>query len=148
MCRSAAAVLATLLLVGCGTDDPPNARTDWTARADWQTGAWTGRLAFEHDTTSHRLRLHFRDLSYAYPNRSCLGRLVPDSVAATLVRVRLDAGPGANDCGALAGGIAELRRLDDTTALYLQYWPAGSARLHTAWLRRPATGAPDEAERR
>lgn len=141
-------LILLVLLAGCGAEEPPGNELLPPHRPDWQRGLWTGRLAFEHDTTSHRLRIHFRDRSFAYPGRPCMGTLAVDSVAPTLLRVRLEAGPTANDCGPLAGGTAEVRPLDDTTMLHLQYWPEGEARLHLAQLRRPAAQARTPPARR
>jgi hypothetical protein len=99
-------------------------------------GTWHGRLAYEHDTTSHRLRLDLSTDRFAYPASNCTGTLAVDSTGAQFARMRLVAAHDSLRCGEVAGGIAELRRLDDAEGLHLQYWPRDTIKLYLAQLRR------------
>ena len=124
-------VLLVGATVGCQSDSSPDAD-----RPAWMEGVWSGRLAYEHDTTSHRLRLDLDAERFTYPASGCAGTLAVDSVAARVVRMRLVAAHDSLRCGAVAGGIAELHRLDDTEGLHLQYWPRDTVKLYLAQLRR------------
>jgi hypothetical protein len=127
-------LLALVLLggaaVGCASDD-----TSDRARPAWADGSWTGRLAWEHDTTSHRLRLDLSADRFAYPALGCRGTLAVDSTSDRVVRMRLVAAADSGRCGEVAGGIAELHRLDGAETLHLQYWPRDAVKLYLAQLR-------------
>jgi hypothetical protein len=116
--------------VGCQSDPP----TD-PDRPAWMEGTWSGRLAWEHDTTSHRLRLDLSAGRFVYPALGCRGTLAVDSAAARVVRMRLVPAHDSMRCGAVAGGVGELHRLDDTETLHLQYWPRDTIKLYLAQLR-------------
>ena len=130
----ARSLLALVLLVGatlgCQSDSSPE-----PDRPAWMEGTWSGRLAYEHDTTSHRLRLDLNADRFVYPALGCRGTLAVDSAAARVVRMRLVAAHDSLRCGEVAGGIAELHRLDDTEGLHLQYWPRDTVKLYLAQLR-------------
>lgn len=49
--------------------------------------------------------------------------------------MRLVAAADSGRCGAVAGGIAELHRLEGAEGLHLQYWPRDTAKLYLAQLR-------------
>ena len=130
--------LRSLLLVcllagaaaGCQSDDAPD-----RDRPAWMEGTWSGRLAWEHDTTSHRLRLDLSADRFVYPALGCRGTLAVDSTTHRFVRMRLVAAADARRCGEVAGGIAELHRLEGAEGLHLQYWPRDTAKLYLAQLR-------------
>jgi len=123
-----------LLLVGTGGACQPD-RSPEPPRPDWMTGHWTGRLAWEHDTTSHRLRLDLDAERFVYPARGCRGALAVDSTSDRLVRMQFVAAADAERCGEVAGGVAELHRLEDAEGLHLQYWPRDAVKLYLARLR-------------
>jgi len=118
-------------MAGCQSDSSPASN-----RPAWMEGTWTGRLAFEHDTASHRLRLDLDAERFTYPAANCAGTVAVDSTGAGFVRMRLVPEHDSLRCGDVAGGTAELRRLDDTEGLYLQYWPPDTVKLYLAQLRR------------
>jgi len=123
-------LLLTGAAVGCTSDDAPD-RT----RPAWAEGPWSGRLSWEHDTTSHRLRLDLSADRFVYPALGCRGRLAVDSTSDRFVRMRLVAAADSGRCGEVAGGIAELHRLEGAEGLHLQYWPSDTAKLYLAQLR-------------
>jgi len=128
-------LLLVVLLVGTTVGCQSDSSSD-PDRPAWMEGVWSGRLAYEHDTTSHRLRLDLDAERFTYPASNCAGTLSVDSTGAQFVRMRLVAGPDSLHCGDVVGGIAELRRLDDVEGLHLQYWPRGTVNLYLAQLRR------------
>jgi hypothetical protein len=99
------------------------------------TGTWTGRLAWEHDTTSYRIRLDLNDKHFVYPTLDCRGTLQVDSTHARLVRMRFIAAHDSLQCGEVSGGIGELHKIDAPDTLHLQYWPRESTKLYLAQLR-------------
>ena len=133
-------ILGLGVLVGCGeeaADSSPSGglvSSSFEAPA-WAEGLWAGRLAFEHDTTSHRLRLNLATGAFSYPALGCRGRVVADTTTPRMLRGRLVAEAGSWACGELAGGIAEVHRSTRFDRLHLQYWPEGAPRLFLAQLR-------------
>lgn len=124
------ALLLALGATGCQTDEPDDA-----SRPSWMEGTWTGRLAWEHDTTSHRLHLNLDDERFVYPALDCRGTLKVDSTTARFTRVRFVAAHDSLRCGEVSGGIAELHTLDDPGSLHLQYWPRNDTKLYLTQLR-------------
>jgi len=117
-------------VAGCQSDSSPDAD-----RPAWMEGTWHGRLAYERDTTSHRLRLDLNADRFVYPALGCRGTLAVDSTSNQVVRMRLVAAADSGRCDEVAGGVAELHRLDGAETLHLQYWPRDTIKLYLAQLR-------------
>ena len=127
-------IIISLLVLGTVSAGCQSEESAHIERPSWMEGTWTGRLSWEHDTTSYQLRLDLDGNRFAYPTLGCTGDVRIDSIGQNFARVELVAGADSLPCGEVGRGTAELRQLDEAGGLHLQYWPENGTELHLARL--------------